>query len=103
MLTSQRELFSTDPKIEKLARKAADKIRGKQGADQGTGIPSLPTDQGDPLYQNVDVFSMQASQLRSLGAEYVGHCIWNELKINDLLISEGVSKNVIPLMQVFMS
>ena len=30
MLTGQQELFSTDPNIEKLARKTADKIRDKQ-------------------------------------------------------------------------
>ncbi len=99
MLTGQQELFSIDPKIEKLARKAADKIRDKQSAVQGIRMPTLAADQGDPLYQNVDVSSLKASQLRSLGAEYVGYCIWNELKINDLLISEGVSKHVIPLMQ----
>ena len=42
---------------------------------------------------------MQASQLRSLGAEYLCQCIWNELKINEVLASEGLSEHVLPLMQ----
>jgi hypothetical protein len=45
------------------------------------------------------VASVQASQLRSLGAEYVCQCIWNELKINEVLLSEGISEHLLPLMQ----
>jgi transposase len=91
MLTGQQQLFSTNRHIEKLARDAADKIRSKQAADQRI--------EAEPTYQSLDVASMQASQLRSLGPEYLCQCIWNELKINELLVSKGVSERVLPLMQ----
>ena len=74
MLTGQQHLFSASRPIEELARNAADKIRTKLATDQSTE----KSDAAEPTYQQVDVASMQASQLRSLGAEYVCQCIWNE-------------------------
>ena len=95
MLTGQQQLFSTNRQIEKLARKAADKIQAKQAADQS----AEKTNAIEPTYQQVDVASMQASQVRSLGPEYICQRIWNELKINELLVSEGLSEHILPLMQ----
>jgi len=66
--------------------------KAKQATDQ---IP----DKTDVAYKQVDVASMQACQVRSIGPEYVCQCIWNDLKINDLLVSEGISKHILPLMQ----
>ena len=83
MLTGQQQLFSASRHIEKLACTAAEKIRSKQAVDQGVDRAAI--------YEQIDVGSMQASQLRSLGAEYLCQCIWNELKINELLASEGLS------------
>ena len=91
MLTGQQQLFSASRHIEKLACTAAEKIRSKQAVDQGVDRAAI--------YEQIDVGSMQASQLRSLGAEYLCQCIWNELKINELLASEGLSEHVLPLMQ----
>ena len=95
MLTGQQQLFSTNRQIEKLARKAADKIQAKQAANQN----AEKTDAIEPIYQQVDVASMQASQVRSLGPEYICQRIWDELKINELLVSEGLSEHILPLMQ----
>ena len=93
MLTGQQRLFSGSRHIEKLARTAAEKIRSKQAVDQGV-------DESDTaIYEQIDAASMQASQLRCLGAEYVCHCIWNELNINAVLLSEGISERILPLMQ----
>ena len=93
MLTGQQQLLSGSRHIEKLARTAAEKIRGKQAVDQGVEASDAA------IYEPIDVASMQASQLRSLGAEYVCQCIWNELKINELLLAEGISGHILPLMQ----
>ncbi len=95
MLTGQQRLFDTDRKIEKLARVATDKIRSKQA----TKVEHDATDVQQPIYQHVDVASIEASQVRSLGSEYVCHCVYNELKIDDLLIAEGVSTHTLPLIQ----
>ena len=92
MLTGQQQLFSTNRQIEKQARKAADKIQAKRATDQNP-------DKTDATYQKVDVASMQASQVRSIGPEYVCQCIWNDLKINELLVSEGLSGHILPLLQ----
>ena len=99
MLTGQQKLFSKDLNIEKQARKAADNIRAKQASEQSTQKTDSIADNEQPEYQQVDVTSMQASQVRSLGPEYVCHCIWNELKFNELLVSEGISEHALPLMQ----
>lgn len=99
MVTGQQQLFSTDRKIEKLARNAADKIKAKQSIEQRIEKSDVLTDTDTPAYQHVDVASMQAGQVRSLGPEFICHCIWNGLQINDLMLSEGVSEHVLPLMQ----
>lgn len=92
MLTGQQQLFSTDRGIEKLARGAADKIRAKQAGEQ-------MAEAAEAVYQSVDVASIEAGQVRSLGAEYVCHSIWRELQIGELLIGQGVSTHVLPLME----
>ena len=44
-----------------------------------------------PDYRHVDIASIEASESRSLGPEYVRHSIWKELGLNQLLRSEGVT------------
>jgi len=100
MLTGQKQLFSTDAKIEKHARKALQKIRSKQGQEQ----PDKEVDQSEQrsveaVYKNVDVTSMQAGDVRSLGPEYVCHSIWNELKFNEVLMANGISEHVLPMLE----
>jgi transposase len=99
LLTGQSQLFSPDPQVEKHARKAADKIQAKHGTEPINDKAEAPSGIDQNRYQAVDVASMQASQLRSLGPEYVCHNIWNELKFNELLLSQGISEHVLPLLQ----
>ncbi len=100
MLTGQVELFSADPQIEKIATRASNKIRSKQSdppeveKKESSEQPSETS-----IYEQVDVLSLQASQLRSLGPEYVCHSIWNELKFNEVLLASGVSKHLLPLLE----
>ncbi len=98
MLTGQKQLFSPDPKIEKHARKALQKIRARKNQTQ----PDNKVDSSEPagvVYQNVDTASMQAGEMRSLGPEYVCHSIWNELKFNEVLMANGISEHVLPLLE----
>jgi transposase len=92
MLTGQQQLFSSDRSIAKLARGVADKIRAKQAGEQ-------MAESAEPVYQSVDVASIEAGQVRSLGPEYVCHSIWSKLQIGELLIGQGVSAHVLPLME----
>lgn len=95
MLTGQQQMFRADPEIEKHAQKALQKIRARQQED------SDPIEhQSDASeYQNVDISSLQAGEIRSLGPEYVCHSIWNELLFNDILMANGVSPHILPLLE----
>lgn len=95
MLTGQQQMFSSDPHLLKLARKAADKIRIRGAVEQSVEKSHTAA----PSYQQVDVASMEAGQVRSVGPEYVCHCIWNQLGLSELLVSEGVPESVLPLME----
>jgi transposase len=98
MLTGQKQLFSPDPDIEKHARKALQQIRAKKGRELAE-IKTTPSKPAPAVYQAVDVTSMQAGEVRCLGPEYVCHSIWNELKFNEILMANGVSKHVLPLLE----
>ena len=91
ILTGQRSFFELDEKICKKATYAAERIFKKRAEE---ARDSVETD-----YQNVDVNSLESELTRSIGSEYVAHSIWNELKLNRLLINHGISKNVIPLFE----
>ncbi len=100
LLTGQKALFSVDPEIEKIATKASNKIRTRRSEITMTDKKeSLESPQASSVYEQVDVLSLQASQLRSLGPEYVCHSIWNELRFNDVLFASGVSKHMLPVLE----
>ena len=100
LLTGQKELFSVDPEIERIATKASNKIRARRSEITMTDKKeSSDSPQESSVYEQVDVLSLQASQLRSLGPEYVCHSIWNELRFNDVLFASGVSKHMLPLLE----
>ena len=73
ILVGQANLLSADPSIERHARNAVQKLLARDAKSEARKPPSHT-----PEYQLVDVASMQATELRSLGAEYVGHtlCGW---------------------------
>ncbi|ACL05433.1 transposase IS4 family protein [Desulfatibacillum aliphaticivorans] len=98
MLTGQNQLFSPDREIEKHARNAVMRIRAQKSEEQDA-LQSGRDQNPEPDYQTVDVASMQAGEVRSLGPEYVCHSLWNELQFNEILMSNGVSKHVLPLLE----
>lgn len=99
LLTGQRDLFRSTLTIEKHARKAAEKIKEKQAKEQ----PAQVVDHSEKRTQNdfklVNVNSMDASQVRSLGPEHVCHCQWNELHLNDIFVQNGISTRLLPLLE----
>jgi transposase len=99
LLTGQKQLFSTDPKIEKQARRAADKILAKGASDQPVDNLSDSEITAAADYQSVDTASLQAGQLRSLGPEHICHATWQELHLDELLMAQGISTHVLPLMK----
>lgn len=91
ILTGQNTLLPVDPDIEKLAQTFSKKIFDKK-AEKINDNPSND-------FQTVDVNSMEVSLPRSIGAEYICHSIWNELKLDDFLLDNGISPNRLPLVQ----
>ena len=81
ILKGQTDLFEIDLEIEKTAQSAVKKIFKKQSTEQKT--------KGSE-YKSVNVNSLNAGSVRSLGPEYVCTKIWEELKIDDFLIDNNV-------------
>ena len=99
LLTGQNTLFSSDSFIEKHARKAVEKIREKHAKEQPFDNKAKSENDEHAVFKQVDVASLDATQVRSLGAEYVCHCQWNELQFNETLIQNGISKHLLPLIE----
>ena len=96
LLSGQTCLFGSTPDIEKLACEAVKKITEKQAAEQ----PAVNHGSSDPDdFKLVNITSMDASRVRSLGPEYVCHCQWNELRFNEILVKNGISPGILPLLE----
>lgn len=89
LLTGQKSLFSPDPKIARHAQQSVRSILEKRSKE--VSLSKALDTSAAPDYQHVDVASIEASESRSLGPEYVCHSIWKELGLNQLLRSEGVT------------
>jgi transposase len=96
MLTGQAELFSSDPLIEKQARKAVRRLLERRAHSEEKDHGRTPL---APEYQTVDVHSLEATEPRSIGPEYVGHCLWRELGFNRALLEAGCAREWLPLIE----
>lgn len=96
LLTGQTELFSPNKKVNEYAREAAAKIRKKQS--RTLSLPQnkeiLPAD-----IRSIDINSLESSEIRTIGPEYVCHKMWQSLDIDSCLLKAGVSVHVLPLLQ----
>ena len=92
-LSGQQSLFSFNNEIERHAKKAARAIREKQQNE--THFAGEQQEE----FQAVDVHSFEASELRSLGPEYVSHHTWKKLHFDRVLLQAGVSPQVLPILE----
>ena len=99
MLTGQQQLLSFDPDIQTHARKAVDRLLDKKSEEAITLSGNPAASVQDEEYHNVNINSLQAVEPRSVGPEHVCHNIWNELRLNEVLISNGVSSHVLPMLE----
>lgn len=95
ILTGQKSFIQIDEKVNKYAKKAADKIFAKQSQDE---INNKPVD-----YQSVDLNSIEVENARSFGVEYVFHTIWEELKMNNFLKEHDIPSTIIPVIEAVIS
>lgn len=89
ILTGQMSFYEVPLKIEKMARRAATRIFDKTSREEVKG-----TD-----FKEVDIASLKTMKSRTFGGEYLCHSIWEELKINNFLLQNGVSSNTIPILK----
>lgn len=101
MLGGQQSLFSPDPQIAKYAQHAVRGILEKKSKNKAFEKLTNNHDslQVEPEYQNVDVASIQASRLRTMGPEYICHSIYKELGLNQLLVAQGVAPQSLPIIE----
>ncbi len=91
ILTGQKSFDNLPADIEKVARSSASRIFDKR-AEENKGSESHD-------FRNIDYNSIEASESRSFGAEYLCDSIWNELEINEFLEKMSVPKNTIPILE----
>jgi len=91
ILTGQRSFLDLDVNLEKQARAAAENIFRKQAKEI--------SEREETDYQRVNVNSLESQTHRSLGPEYVCHSVWDELKMDEFLGRQGITRNVIPLIE----
>jgi len=92
ILQGQPTLFSPNPKIEQLAKKAAQRIFSK------TSEPVIAEHNSE--FKEIDVTSIEGSEIRSIGPEHACHSIWQELGLSEKLLEIGVSPHVIPIIEM---
>jgi hypothetical protein len=91
ILTGQKSLEDLPLDLEKVARSTASKIFSKNAKENKE---SESTD-----FHNVDIKSIEASESRSFGGEYLCDSIWNELGMNDFLQKMHISEKNIPILE----
>jgi len=91
ILYGRKSLFPVDAQIEKHARDAADKLFAQRAEELNAGEQAC--------YERVDTAQIEVSQPRSVGAEYVCHELWKELKVAEALKAQGVSVQVLPVLE----
>ncbi len=91
ILTGQNQLFDDNPKVEKHAQDICKKIFAKKAE-------TINNEQNMDI-QSVDVNTLAVSLSRTLGAEYICYSIWNELKLDEFLISQGISKQQLSIIK----
>ena len=99
LLTGQKALFVATPGIKKHASKAAEKIKQKQAKEHNVQNPAYEEENVEEDFKLVNINSMETSHVRSIGSEYVCHYQWNELGFNEVLLQNGISSAILPLLE----
>jgi hypothetical protein len=87
ILSGQPSLFGLSIELEREAQQIASRIGKRQALNQPTEL--APTDRE---HHAVDLSSLQYSDVRSIGGEYVGHHAACQLGLPQLLLKLGLSQ-----------
>ena len=87
ILSGQPSLFGLSVDLEREAQQIASRIGKRQALHQSTELAATAKE-----FQAVDLDSLQYSDVRSVGAEYVGHHAACQLGLPELLSEQGLSQ-----------
>jgi len=88
ILTRQQSLFAVPPHIETLASHYAGMLRQKE-------MSSMPVAEEKPVWETLDLNSLNSSEFRSVGGEIVGSWAFEKLGFPGLLEEIGLDKEQI--------
>lgn len=89
IINKEDVLFETDPIVERLANHYAALIV-KQNIQPDQKQSEIEKNNND--FQKVDIGSLETSQVRTLGAEYVSHSIYKEIEIDKIFKELGFTE-----------
>jgi transposase len=99
ILTGQEALFSSTTAIYNYATKAAQKIRDKNSREKEAPPNAKADTTQEKDIRAIDINSFAASEVRSIGLEYLCHTAWQSLGIGQCLLDAGVSPEALPLLE----
>ena len=91
ILTGQKSLIDLPLELEKIARNKASRIFDKRAEEV--------KETKHTNFRTIDLNSIEASESRSFGGEYLCDSIWNELDMNKFLKRMDISENTIPILE----
>ena len=91
ILTGQKSFKSLPLDLEKIARNTASKIFDKRAEENKA---SQAAD-----FKKIDINSIEASESRSFGGEYLCDSIWKELELNSFLKKMDIPEKTIPVLE----
>ncbi|MCK5675237.1 MAG: IS1634 family transposase [Spirochaetales bacterium] len=91
ILTGQKSLLNLPLELEKMARSKASRIFDKRAKE----VKETTTTN----FRTIDLNSIEASESRSFGGEYLCNSIWNELDMNKFLKRMDIPENIIPILE----
>jgi len=92
----EETLFKPDEEIEELARAYAKKAKLNMIAASSVKLQA-ETDLSKPEYEQVDVSTVEVSESRSIGGEYICNESFKELGVGDILKSLGFTASEIEI------
>jgi len=91
ILTGQKMLFDIDEKLEKHAQNASLKIFKKQAKEINK--------YKENNYKEIDLSTLEATEARTIGPEYICHNIWKDLGFDNILLDNGIDEKSLPIFE----
>jgi len=95
ILTGEQSFIELPKAVEKIAGRVAGRIFQKRAKDQESAQSRL--------FENVDIESLEAEHVRSIGPEYVCHSMWKNLMLDEFFLTNGMKKETLPVIEALIT